>query len=265
MGVYLPGEDTRDLEAAVGSVLEQTFSDFEFLICDDGSGPQARAALEKAAAGDPRIRLVRGAGAVTLPAKLNRCIREAKGRYLARMDADDLSLPQRFEKQTAFLDGRQDIAFVGCNVNLISDGRVYGERVFPPYPMPMDFRFSMPFIHPALLFRADAMRAVGGYSEEKRAELCEDYDLLLRMYAAGFVGCNLQEKLFSYRVGPQDYRKRKYRHRINEARTRFVRFRELGLLPQALPYVVKPLVVGLLPHRWVESLRERRDPGCKKY
>ncbi|WP_368234413.1 glycosyltransferase [Anaerotruncus rubiinfantis] len=259
MGVYLPGEGTAGLAAAVESVLAQTFSGFEFLICDDGSSAAAQALLDGYAARDGRVRVLRGSGAKTLPEKLNCCIKAARGELFARQDADDLSLPKRFESQVAFLDAHPETAFVGCNVNIFCGGETCGERRFPEYPQKEDFRFSMPFIHPSLVFRADAVRAVGGYSESKRAVLCEDYDLLLRLYAKGYTGYNLQEKLFSYQVGPDDWKKRRYRHRVNEAVTRFCRFGELGMLPGALPYVIKPLAVGLLPHGLVEKLRRRRN------
>lgn len=259
MGVYFTGENTQDLENSVKSILSQTYTDFEFLIHDEGSNAAAEALLDQLAAADSRILLVRGDGARTLPEKLNRCLKKASGVYLARQDADDLSLENRLEKQVAFLDAHPEFAFVGSNVSLFFAGNVYGERCFPPEPTKEDFRFSMPFIHPALLLRKSAVQAVGGYSLSKWAVLCEDYDLLLRMYAQNNRGYNLQEKLFCYQVGPLDYQKRKYRHRINEAVTRFARFRQLGMLPGAFPYVVKPLVVGLLPYSWVNTWKQRRE------
>ena len=113
-----------------------------------------------------------------------------------------------------------------------------------------------PYIHPTLLFRREALAAVGGYSEEKHCILCEDYDLLLRLYAQGYSGANLQERLFDYTVPATAKGSRRMCHRWNEAVTRYRRFRQLGVLPGALPYVVKPLAVGLLPEpilrRWKE-------------
>ena len=110
------------------------------------------------------------------------------------------------------------------------------------------------------MFRSEALTAVNGYSEDKRCILCEDYDLLLRLYAKGFRGMNLQEALLDYTVPVTAKGGRKMRHRWNEAVTRWRRFRELGVLPGALPYVVKPLAVGLVP----EPLLSRMKNGMGK-
>jgi len=258
MGVYHRGKDTQDLKNAVESILNQSYSNFEFLICPCGSSPQAVELLKQYAALDPRIRLVKDTGNHSLAAKLNCCLREATGKYLARMDDDDISLPQRLEKQLAFLQSHQEFAFAGCNITLFCGGSQTGLRSFPQRPKPEDFFFTMPYIHPTLMFRREALTAAGGYSQSTWAELCEDYDLLLRLYALGFQGANLQEPLFLYQVRPDDYKKRKYRHRVNEAVTRFCRYNQLGLLPCGLPYVLKPLIVGLLPHRLTESLKKHK-------
>ncbi|MEG2174393.1 MAG: glycosyltransferase [Oscillospiraceae bacterium] len=258
MGVYQPGEDTRALAAAVQSILSQTFGDLEFLICDEGSSCAITALLAQFAASDSRVRPVHGASSHTLPAKLNACIALAEGRYLARQDDDDISLPERIARQVAFLDAHPESAFVGCNATLFDGGDDYGERCFPAAPAQEDFLFRMPFLHPTLLLRREAVEAVGGYSQSRWTVLCEDYDLLLRLYAQHLSGVNLQERLFRYRVSPQDYRKRRFRHRINEAVTRFCRFRELGMMPQALPYVLKPLAVGVLPHCLMQRLQGMR-------
>lgn len=259
MGVYIPGEDTQELQASIRSVQEQTFTDWEFLICDDGSSPAVQGTLDQLALEDPRIRLCRGGGACALPQKLNLCLANAKGTYIARMDGDDRSAPQRFQKQRDFLESHPEAAFVGCDVTVFYQDRVVGERLFPQAPTPMDFRFNMPFVHPTLMFRREALLAVRGYSQSKWVVLCEDYDLLLRLYAKGYQGYNLKEKLFFYQVGPQDDLKRRFPHRINESVTRFFRFRQLGMLPKALPYVIKPLAVGLLPRPLLRRLKEERN------
>ena len=247
------------LDQCVESIVGQTYRDLELLVCPDGSSPAAMDLLERTAEEDPRLVLVQGDGKRTLPQKLNCCIARASGVYLARMDGDDRSLPQRLERQTAYLDSHPQVGFLGCNAALFDSGRgIYGQRVFPPAPTPEDFLFTMPFLHPALVFRREALEAAGGYSLSRWAVLCEDYDLLLRLYALGYRGENLQEKLFCYRVEPGDWKKRRMSHRFNEAVTRLLRFGQLGMLPRALPYVAKPLAVGLLPHGAVEKLKEWR-------
>lgn len=261
MGVLYHREDLSCLERSIRSILAQSKSDFEFLICDDGSCADACKLLDSLACKDNRIQLLRPGRKITLSEKLNYCLGQASGSYIARMDDDDFSHPNRFAEQAAFLDSHPNIAFVGCNVNLCRNGQKVGERRFPEYPQVKDFYFVQPYIHPALIFRREALMAVNGYSEEKRCFLCEDYDLLLRLYAAGYHGCNLQETLFDYTVPVNAKGNRTMAHRCNEAVTRWRRFRELKQLPRALPYVIKPLAVGLVPEQALKKLKASHDKG----
>lgn len=255
MGVLYRKEDTAPLQRAVQSILAQTVPDFEFLICDDGSNDAAVRLLDELAARDARIRLVRGNNKRSLPEKLNECLRHARGQWIARMDDDDFSHPQRFERQLAWLREHPEAAFVGCNVALVKGGERAGERSFPAFPQVKDFYMTQPFIHPSLLLRREALDAVGGYSEDKHCLLCEDYDLLLRLYEHGFKGANLQEILFDYTIPLTARGSRKMSHRWNEVVTRWRRFRSLGVLPKALPYVIKPIAVGLLPEKLLSALK----------
>ncbi|WMJ84947.1 glycosyltransferase [Oscillospiraceae bacterium MB24-C1] len=259
MGVYFVKSETAPLERAVCSILDQSFSDFELLICDDGSSVPAQGLLERMAEKDARIRLMRRGDAITLPQKLNFCLTRATGRFIARMDDDDFSHPQRFERQYDYLVRHPEIAFVGCNINRVFNTCAITPFVLPEFPKPRDFLFVMPYIHPTLLFRREVLEMAGSYCEKKYCLLCEDYDLLLRLYHLGFKGANLQEFLFDYSMAGVEERRRKYRFRINEATVRLIRFGNLGMLPQALPYVVKPLIVGLLPLPMLNWLRRKRE------
>lgn len=257
MGTLYRREDTALLRRAVDSILTQSFGDLELLICDDGSSAEAAALLDDTARRDPRIRLIRPGGVYPLPHKLNACLRAARGAYIARMDDDDLSRPDRLEKQLAYLRAHPEVQFVGTNVILIRNGQAVGTRTLPEKPVVRDFFMTQPYIHPTLLFRRGCLDVVGGYSEDKRQLLCEDYDLLLRLYERGFTGANLQEPLLDYTLPASAKGGRRMSHRWNEAVTRYQRFRALGLLPGALPYVVKPLAVGLLPEGILRPIKRK--------
>lgn len=255
MGTYYLRQDVGLLERSIRSILMQSVSTLELLICDDGSSAQAQILLDQLAHKDNRIRLIRHGNLLTLPAKLNACLSQSSGKWLARMDDDDCSHPQRLEQQINFLETHPEIAFAGCNVNLCRDGQQLGTRCFPEYPTVRDFYFSQPFIHPTLIFRREALLAVGGYSEDKHCILCEDYDLLLRLYTEGYKGANLQEILFDYTMPATSKGNRKMRHRWNEVVTRYKRFSGLDVLPTAWPYVIKPVIVGLLPESVLKKLK----------
>ena len=169
-------------------------------------------------------------------------------------------------KQYAVKDGRIKLIFGNhkkalsekLNVALVRDGTSIGKRSFPEYPTVQDFYITQPYIHPALIFRREVLEAVGGYSERKSCVLCEDYDLLLRLYKKGFYGANLQEILLNYTVPVTAKGNRNMKHRWNESVVRWQRFYELGVLPGAIPYVIKPLAVGLLSESILAEIKKRR-------
>ena len=258
MGVYYQSPNTILLERSVLSMLSQSITNIEILLCDDGSSPEARSFLETLAKSDHRLKLIRRGNLYSLPEKLNACLAMSQGELIARMDDDDFSHPQRLEKQSEYLCAHPDISFVGCNAALYREGKLVGIRKLPPHPTVRDFYVTQPFLHPALMFRREALFAVSGYSERKSCQLCEDYDLLLRLYEAGFQGANLDEVLLDYSLPATAKGNRRMCHRWNEVLTRYQRFHSLGLLPAALPWVVKPLAVGLLPDRllgWIKGKR----------
>lgn len=255
MGVLYKNQDISKLEISIESILSQTYNDFEFLICDDGSNEKAKDYLDKIVKKDSRVRLIRYGDKFHLAEKLNVCIKEAKGKYIARMDDDDYCHSNRLEKQVIFLDKNPQIDFVGTNVNLILENKIIGIRKFPEYPQVKDFYFTQPYIHPTILFRKDAIKIVNGYSEDKYCILCEDYDLFLRLYANGYKGANLQEVLFDYTISTNIKGNRKFKHRINETVTRYRRFKQLGCLINAMPYIFKPLIVGILPQNIIKIIK----------
>lgn len=259
MGVRYRSSDATALRRSVESVLNQTLSDFEFLICADGSCEEALVYLHTAAQRDGRIRLVAEPDALSLPVKLNVCFRESRGAFLARMDDDDFSHPERFERQMRFLREHPQAAFVGCNVALVQDGKSAGVRRLPEYPTVRDFYMTQPYLHPTLVFRRQTLETVNGYSTDRHCLLCEDYDLLLRLYAKGLTGCNLQETLLDYTLSATAKGSRTMVHRWNETVTRAQRFRELGVLGQAWPYVLKPLAVGLMPEHLLAFCKKRHN------
>ena len=199
--VLLPAYNAeRYIESAVQSILTQTFADFELIVIDDGSTDQTRAILEKLAARDARVHLISRANTGYVIA-LNEGLEKARGEYIARMDADDLCLPARFEKQLAYLRDNPDCVLVGTNVaQMDQEGAVIG-------PMP-DIAFGhdainhallrrgWPIVHPSIMMRTAAVKKLGGYL----TEFCpnEDHDLFLKLGEIGRLE-NLPEILVQYR------------------------------------------------------------------
>lgn len=257
MGVYNIASLTI-FNRAVCSILGQTVTDFEFLICDDGSSDQTWDILTNLAQKDSRINLIRNLKNEGLASALNRCIAQSHGLFIARQDADDFSVPERFQKQIDFFTYRPEISFVGSNAELFDQNGVWRKRVFPEYPQAKDFLFTLPFIHGSLMFRSEILKKEKGYLVTKKTRRTEDYELLMRLYAHGYYGANLQETLYFFLEDREAIRRRKYHYRIDEAWTKWKGFNALNLMPKGIPYVIKPLIVGIIPPRLLKKLKEKR-------
>ena len=247
--------DYRVLSAALLSILNQTFNDFEFIICDDGSTDDTYDKLRKICDSDSRIRLIRNKTNKGLAASLNRCLELATGDYIARMDSDDISTLDRLEKEVVFLDNNKKYDWTGTNAFLINDNGIWGERVMIEIPKKKDLLFTSPFIHPSVMIRREVILSVGGYRVSRETTRAEDYDLWLRLYAQGYQGYNIQDCLYKFREDNNAFHRRAYRYRIQEAIVRYKGFSQIGMLLEGLPYVVKPLIVGLIPQRILTKLR----------
>lgn len=249
MGVY---NGQQKVSEAIQSVLNQTYEDWEFIICDDCSSDETRKVLEEWQKREPRIRILCNAENRKLAATLNRCLSIAKGSYIARMDDDDYSYPERLEEQVEFLDKHPEFGFVSSLVDCFDGTDIVKNRFYrKAEPQKEDFLSGTQFVHPATVFRKEILEAAGGYRETKETRRTEDYDLFMRLYALGYKGYNIQKPLLRYYVAPQAMQtKRKYIYRIDEAKVRWRGFQALGLMPKGLIYVARPLIVGLIP-QWV--------------
>lgn len=261
MGVWNP--DQRMLKRAVDSILAQTFADFRFYICDDGSTNGAFTWLSDYARRDPRVCVLRHSRNRGLAAALNTCLRHCEGKYVARQDADDYSHPERLARQVDFLNRQENLSIVGSSILLCDDRGVWGRKQFPKVPQREDFLFAIPFMHGALMLRRRALADCGGYRVCLRTRRAEDYELLMRLYARGHQGANLQEPLYAYREDKAAQERRKFRFRMDEVLIRAQGFWLLRLYPKAIPYVIKPLLVGLLPSAVLAKLKMRHYHLCE--
>ena len=190
----------RYVAEAVESILAQTFTDFEFLIVDDGSTDGSRKILERYAAQDPRIHL-KSRPNTGLVIALNEMLSDARGEFIARMDADDVSLPERFEKQLEFLSEHPKVVAVGtAQVWIDPVGLPLRENVPPREHAEIErIQFETAeacLCHPSAMLRRSAVQAAGNYDESLFG--AEDLDLWFRLGEIGLLA-NMPECLIQYR------------------------------------------------------------------
>jgi len=190
------------LEEAINSILSQSFSDFEFLIIDDCSTDNTWEILSQYAEKDPRIILVKNSENLGLTKSLNKGLKLAKGEYIARQDADDISLPQRFEREVRALDEQPDCVLVSCNIQLIQGRDQKVIEVMNRSCSPELVNWYLLFYnhvagHSQVMYRRSDATALGGYSETWLYS--QDYELWCRFAKSKKKLVILPEILLTYR------------------------------------------------------------------
>src|SRR5438132_5972812 len=184
---------------AVESILRQSVGDLELIVVDDASTDDTRRLL--AAIRDPRIVVLRNNERAGLAASLNRALDEAQGRYVARLDADDIAAPERLERQLARIRAKPPVAVVGSSVvDLDESGRLGRTHLLPDGPTALRWHalFSSPFFHPTVLVDREVLERHGLRYDPAYLE-SEDYDLWTRLFTVAD-GSNLAAPLVRKRV-----------------------------------------------------------------
>lgn len=264
MGVYNV-KDKEMAELSINSILNQTYDDFEFIICDDGSTNDTISIIEDITKGDKRIKLIANDKNYGLAYSLNHCLKYARGEYIARMDIDDCSFPDRFEKQIKYLEEHKELSFCGTLSELFDSEGVWGKRILKEYPQKRNFLFGSCIIHATVMYRKEALLCAGGYAVKWYTKRAEDYELFMRMYSLELKAGNIQECLYKIREDKDAFARRKYKYRFQEAYVRMIGFWRLRLYPIGAIYVLKPLIVGLIPQKILKIFRNEKINEGKCY
>lgn len=195
-------ETEKDLRDAIDSVLMQTYQDFEFIIiCDNPNNQKHQIILEEYAQKDCRVKYFFNEKNMGLALSLNRGLSLSSGEYIARMDADDISFPNRFELQMAYLQEHPDCDVVSSNrididenTNLIGTETLYAIK---DEALEKIMRYGSIVNHPSVIMRKSVIDKLGGYRNFRAAQ---DYDLWLRVLSAGYKIHIMEEQLLRYRI-----------------------------------------------------------------
>lgn len=250
MAVYNAGDDLR---RSVPSILGQSLADFEFIIINDGSKDGCTAEiLAEYAAADARVRVVTQEN-TGLTVALNRGVALARGKYIARQDADDVSYSGRFARQVEMLEADVDLLLVGSNADdVLPDGHKAQWGWHAPDVLQRVVYMKTPFPHSTVMMRADACRRLGGYDESFKT--AQDMELWMRFARAGKIGM-AQEPLIERAITNNSISaKRRWRQFYDALRARW-RHNRGPRKAAGVYYSVRGLAIGLLPHGILKMIR----------
>jgi len=219
------------LAEAIDSILQQSFSNFEFIIIDDASTDNSLEIIEQYATQDKRIIILRNAENIKLAASLNKGINQARGQYIARMDSDDVAELSRLETQIKFMQENSDIGVSGTWVSVYESPNTIWKTAISNDAARCSAFFGSCFHHPTVMFRRDVLESHGGYDEE--VDFAQDSHLWSQLtFDHGVKFANLPEVLLKYRSHPdasrEDYR---YKQQSKANALRKKNLKRLGIKP----------------------------------
>ena len=250
MGVY---NCESTLKEAIDCIINQTYQNWEFIICDDGSTDKSFEIVKQYADTDKRFVAIQNETNLGLNKTLNKCLKYATGEYIARMDGDDICAANRLEAEVSFLDENPQYAIVSTQMAFFDEKGAYRVTTGGGEPKNSGFARTTQIFHAPCMVRKEAYLSVNGYAERDDRLRVEDWDLWIRMLEKGYRVYNLPDALYSMRDDRNAYKRRKYKYRVNEAKVSVSAVRKLKLSPVYYVFALRPLIIGLLP-QWLYML-----------
>lgn len=250
-------EDT--VAEAIDSILAQTYTNWVMICCDDGSDDGTLEVLRRYEEQYPgRFVILENGENKKLPYSLNRCLEHVETELIARMDADDWSTPERFERQVAFLKDHPEYDLVGTGVTVSDGEKRIGSIIKIEEPTKETMLRQNAFSHATILTYNRVYNELGGYSLDPTVIRVEDVDLWCRFLAAGYRGYNLPDELYVIRENLNAVKRRTLQARLNSARTRCRGYRLMGFHGWTCwkPYLL--VLTALVPKRVYARLHKWR-------
>lgn len=265
MGIYNCADT---LDEAINSILNQTFSDWEFILCDDGSIDNTYDIAKRYAdLYSEKFILLKNFKNMGLNYTLNHCLEHAKGDYIARMDGDDICDPTRLGKEIKFLDEHPEYAVVSTEMVMFDEQGDWGKTSVIERPTQQDFCLHTPFFcHAASMIRRSVIEEVGRYTQNPKLLRVEDCDLWFKIYAKGYKGANIPEVLYKMRDDRNAFCRRSIKGRFNSCYVLYHGFKMIHMPWYKYIYVLRNIVIELLKcfmpeilYRWIHRKRYSRS------
>lgn len=256
MGIYNCGDT---LSEAIECIVNQTFSDWELIMCDDGSNDDTyEIAISYKEKYPEKIIVLQNGKNRGLNYTLNKCLKQARGKYIARMDGDDRCDKERFAIEINVLEKEPEISIVSTDMEFFDESGVWGKISHPEYPVPEDFVKESPFCHAPCMVKREAYMKVKGYSVSDKLLRVEDYHLWIKMYKCGYRGKNIHKCLYQMRDDRNAYSRRSFKNRLNEYYVKRLAIRTFRLKKWNYLLALRPIIVGLLPNCVYDKLHKGR-------
>lgn len=247
------------LREAIDSLFTQSYTAWELIVCDDGSIDNTLEIAKEYESKYTNVLVIKNSKNLGLPASLNRCIEYSQGEFIARMDGDDISLPERFQKEVDFLEKHPEYALVSCEMIHFDETGDWGISHYIEKPDIKDFLKKSPFCHAGSMMRREALNQVGNYTVKDELRRGQDYWLWHKFYCAGFKGYNLQEPLYKMRDGRDATRRRTWRAAVNGMKTELRIFKNLGIPWYLRMKAFRALLVAMLPTPVYNYLHKKKQ------
>ena len=255
MGIY---NCAPTLQEALDSLYAQTYQGFKIILCDDGSTDDTLKIAEENARLHDNVLVIRNERNMGLNYTLNHCLKYADTEYIARMDGDDISLPNRFEKELKFLDEHPEVGVVSASmVHFDENGDFRLGRGKGRFIVAKDFISGTPLCHAVCMARTVVFKQVGGYSVDKKLLRVEDYHLWFKMYAAGYKGYSLKYPIYEMRDDNNAVERRTLKNRMNEAYVKYIGYKMIGLPWWTSVYCIVPIIKAFWPKSLYKWLHKR--------
>lgn len=245
MGIY-NCEET--LGEAIKSIINQTYENWELILCDDGSTDKTMTIANEFKKIDSRIKIIKNDINLGLAFTLNKCIENSNGTYIMRHDADDIMLPNRISKQVEVME-KNNLDACGSSAYIFDEDGVWGYRELPEYPSKEYAVLNNLFIHPTVIMRKDKIEEVGMYEvSDSTKKRLEDFDLWIKFLENEFKVYNIKEPLIYFRENKGSYQRKKREYRVEEFKQRLLASNRLNVPLNKKIKVVKPLISLFVPN-----------------
>jgi glycosyltransferase EpsE len=255
MGIYNCAET---LSEALDSLYAQTYQDFKIILCDDGSTDNTYEVAKTYADKHNNIVLIANECNKGLNFTLNHCLEYADTEFVARMDGDDISMPERFAIEVKFLDEHPEYGIVSTPCTYFDKNGIFRKGVGQGEVKKMQFLRRPPLSHAPCMARTEVFKKVGGYSVSPWLIRVEDYHLWFKIYASGTKMFQMHDSYYLMRDNRDAKLRRTWRSRFNEVYVKHIGYKMIGIPWYYQIFAIEPLVRQALPDFLYQYLRRRR-------